>query len=1306
MNFTRISTLTFVLLQFHFFAQNEVKEVSRILLSNPSDTALIHIEMSNANYDRQKNDLPYFTVSETTTYDQSASPNLVVKKTALVEEPHASLIKKYFSKFLTNQFVIEKTPSLSKNQNLNHHKLFPFRYNNLGQLEELITYDVTWQVTTVNNSAARSASGFANNSVLANGNWYKIAVTQTGIHKLTKSFFNSIGINTGSLDASKIRVFGNGGKMIPERNKDFRYDDLEENAIKIVLAQDGSLDYALFYATGTTEWVNTNSATGLKFSAVKSLYSDTSFYFINVDQGNGKRITTKASLSQSPDFNSNTYDYFNYHEENVVNFAKSGRDFYGEYFDLTTSYGFQLGEGNNDFIVNDDIIAEVTLAAFYKDPTDFIINGNGLNFGITTSGITLGNYSDLAAAVTKTSKGPNTTNSELTFSITKQTSKSLGWLDKITVNARRSLNLVNRQFSFRDSRVTGLNKTCNFSINNTSSGTINLWNVTDRVNPVEQSFNSNGSALNFVCSVDSLNEFCIAPVNDFYTPVYVGKVINQNIHAISKANYLIITHPLLIKEAEYMGAFHKQKEGLSYAVVTTDQIYNEFGSGKQDVAAIRDFIRMVYSRTISLPEDQQLKYVLLMGDGSFNNKNRNIVNNSNLIPTYQSHESLNPVRSIVTDDFYGLMDPDEGYYAENDNAGAIDLGIGRFTCRTVTEAKAVIAKIENYYKKDPNYVANNSAPETSIILNESPRGDWRTWMLFLADDEDGATHMKQSENLANTVKLVAPLYNLDKINLDAYQRFSTPGGYRYPDAAEDFLKRMKKGALIFDYTGHGGEVGLTAERLIDLDIVKNLDNFNKLPLFITATCEFSRYDDPGRTSAGELCLISPKGGAIALLTTCRVAYSNYNETINTEVLKRLFTRLPNGKWPALGDAIALTKATVGQQYYYANFHLLGDPALIMAYPDEKVVTSHINEAAVTPSILDTLGALSKVTIKGFVADNSGNKLSNFNGLVYPTVFDKEQTVVCLLNTEDSGIRYSNDDTAKIYPFQFKLQKNILYRGKCLVTNGEFAFTFIVPKDISFAYGPGKITYYATNGTEDASGYYNQLLVGGASSDATLVDNEGPRVNLFLNDKNFVSGGLTNEKPVLFADLTDSSGINTIGTGIGHDISVILDANSSKPVVLNDYYESNLNSYQSGRVRYPYTELTEGQHNLTFKVWDIQNNSSTVYTDFIVAKSAELALKHVLNYPNPFTTRTKFMFQHNQACNPLKVTVQIYTISGKIVKTIQKNTSCEGSEPEGIDWDGKDDYGDKLGRGVYIYKLAILDVDNKKAEKIEKLVILN
>ncbi len=1280
--------------------------VSNIVHSYASDTAELFVEISHACYDPFKNKLPFYVQSFITAYNQSAKPLLVVKKWLLVEDKHALVIKKYFSPYLSQNFEMEAVSSIHKNKNLNQYKLFPFRKNANNQIEELIDYDIKWEPVNSAGQAARGAAyNFTTSSVMAGGNWFKLGVTQSGIYKLSKSFISSMGLNVTNLDPSKIRVYGNGGKMLPELNKSFRYDDLLENAIQFVGDSNGVWDnseYFLFYASGPTDWKNNRKAPGLKFTATKNLYSDTSFYFVTADLGNGKRMPRQNSLSGQANYATSTYDYYAYHEEDIMNFGKSGRSFFGEYFDIITSYHFNWNEG--DFVVGDTVWAQADMIAASTQITQFVVTGNGLNLSVYTGTINAGElHADYAAPGSKMGFGLNTNNAELSINISKITSKSQGWLDKLTVNARRGISYSNKQFQFRDNRTARIGKTCAYTISTAPNLILSLWNVSDAINPFIQEYSSNSGGINFTALNDSASEYAIASTADYFIPQFVGKVTNQNIHSFEQADYVIVTHPLFLKQAEQLALFHQKNEGLTYAIATTEQIYNEFSSGRQDISAIRDFIRMLYSRNISL--GKEVRYALLIGDGSYNNMSRSLMNNSNLIPTYQSINSLSSTQSIATDDFFGLMDPDEGYNAENH--GFIDIGIGRFTCRSENEVKAVLAKIENYYKKDPNFTVNTSTPENCNTLSESPMSDWRNWLLFLGDDEDGALHMRDANKLTTLVKNSFPNYNVDKIFLDAYQRFSTPGGARYPDASTDFIKRIKKGALIFNYTGHGGEVGLTAERMVDMDMINTLDNFNKLPLFITATCEFSRYDDPSRTSAGELCLLNPKGGAIALLTTCRLAFSGPNYDLNRVLLSNLFNKLPDGSRPTLGDAIMATKASPqlpGQQFVYANFHLLGDPALKLAYPELKVNTSKINNVIINSGSSDTLGALSKITVSGFISDSSGVTMSDFNGLVYPTVFDKEQTVTCLMNLNSSA-----DDSQQmdpLTPFQFLLQKNILYRGKTQVVNGGFSFTFIVPKDISFSPGPGKISYYATNGLTDANGYYKQLIVGGGSTKNTLVDNDGPQATLFFNDKSFVNGGITNERPVFYADLSDSSGINTLGTGIGHDISAILDETSTKPVILNDYYEANLNSYQSGRVRYPFDQLSEGNHRLSFKVWDIQNNSSTIYTDFIVAPSAELALKHVLNYPNPFTTSTKFIFDHNQACNPLKVCIQIYTVSGKMVKTIQKTVLCEGFKPEGIEWDGKDDYGDRLARGVYIYKLAILDVENKKAEKIEKLVILN
>lgn len=1281
----------------------DVAKSSLIIRSSTADTSFLKVEYAGAQYDGQKNNLPFLVLSKITHYDQTAKAGLLIRKVVPVSEPHASVIKRYFTTYLTNSFQLYAVSGLSGRENLNPHRLIPFRLTANNELEELVDYEVNWQISGNNNSMLqKQSSAFKSQSVLSVGDWYKIATVKTGIYKITKPFLEGLGIDLSNVDPRNIQIYGNGGKMVPELNGAFRYDDLEENSIFVAGENDGVFDeedYILFYATGTAEWRKPKVASSLKFEAVKSLYSDSSFYFVTVGSTAGLRIGTQNGSALTPNVFSGTYDYYAFHEDNRYNFGKSGRAFFGEYFDVQNSYNFSWNDG--DYVVGDTIRALLSLVAIHTDTTQFLMSGNGINKIVTTPSLAVGSYlADYATYASGAFIGLNTDNNTINVLVQKLTAKSLGYLDKLTINARRYIKVNTKQFQFRDTRVTGPGKVCEFSIVKTQQGNPLLWNVTDPLHPFSVVYNSNGNNLSFVSTTDTLKDFCIAPESDFYAPVKVGKLENQNLHGISQADYLIVTHPNFVSQANRLAAFHNQKEGYSTAVATIDQIYNEFGSGKQDISAIRDFIRMLYTRGNALSSPRPVKYVLLMGDGSYNNMVRSTVNNSNFIPTYQSHESLSSTSSLATDDFYALMDPTEGFNAES--VGFVDVGVGRFICKTAEEINAVIAKIENYYKKDPNFQVSQQDPLNCSGSSESPMGDWRNNLLFLADDGDDAIHMRGADNLTQNVANISKIYNTDKIYIDAYQRISTPSGQRYPDAEEDLMRKIKKGVLLFNYTGHGGELGLTAERILEISSINSMDNFNKLPLFITATCEFSRYDDPGRTSAGELCLLNPRGAAIALLTTCRLAYSSTNDVLNSVVMDKMFTKLSNGKRPTLGDVIRLTKASPtlgGQYYYYANFHLLGDPALTLAYPEYKVVTSSVNNQSVTLSKIDTLSALAKITISGYVADTLGNKLNNFNGVVYSTVFDKEQDVVCLLNDPDSFDPLVNG------PFKYKLQRNTLFRGKTQVINGDFTFNFLVPKDISFAYGPGKITFYASNGTSDANGFYNQLVIGGASGN-TVVDNEGPVVSLYMNDKNFVSGSITNEKPLFYADLIDSSGINTLGTSFGHDITAVLNKAGSKPVILNDYYEASLNSYQSGRVKYPFEKLSVGDYQLSFKVWDIQNNSSNASLEFVVAESAELALKNVLNYPNPFSTKTKFFFEHNQACTPLKVSLQIYTISGKQVKTIQQNVQCEGFKTEGIDWDGRDEFGDKLARGVYVYRLSITTPDNKKAEKIEKLVILN
>jgi hypothetical protein len=428
-------------------------------------------------------------------------------------------------------------------------------------------------------------------------------------------------------------------------------------------------------------------------------------------------------------------------------------------------------------------------------------------------------------------------------------------------------------------------------------------------------------------------------------------------------------------------------------------------------------------------------------------------------------------------------------------------------------------------------------------------------------------------------------------------------------------------------------------------------------------------------------------------------YASFNSDLNESFFKAAFNPV-NGAMPRLGDVFQNMKSQPGNLNLNSrNFSLLGDPALRLAYPKYDIMTDSVNNVVVTGTSSDTLKALSMVTITGHIETN-GSVLKNYNGVLYPTVYNKTQNITTLGNNP------ANSNTNGGSPiYTFKLQKNVLYKGKVSVTNGYFKFEFIIPKDIAFQYGVGRISYYAENGDEDANGYYKQIIIGGVN-DSAGIDKTGPEIGLYMNDAKFITGGLTNEKPDLFAVLKDANGVNTVGNGIGHDITAVLDANTDHSIILNDYYQADLNSYKSGTIRYPFKDLSEGKHTLNLKVWDVYNNSSQSSTEFVVSESPTLALSHVLNYPNPFTTKTQFFFEHNQCCQLLNIQLQIFTISGKLVKNINKFVQAEGYRSDPIEWDGRDDFGDKIGRGVYIYRLKVKTSQGATAEKYEKLVILN
>lgn len=1174
---------------------------------------------------------------------------------------------------------------------------FPFRKNgNTGQWEKLASATLVMHYSSVAPAQIRSSNrSFVSSSVLAGGNgeWYKIGVVANGMYKVSYDFLNSLGVDMEDLSSDAINLFGNSFGMLPENNLDFRPDDLLKNSIQIYDGSDGFFgpgDYFLFYGKGPhTVKFNTS---GQFFYHTKHLYCDTSYYFININRSNPQpqRVSTVLQPDVATTHVVNAFDEMLYLEPDHVNFIKSGREWYGDLFDFSTEQTYSFSFPNIDLTQSVTVKADMAAKTPGNGTSNFVISGVGTSgsMTITIPGVGTGVYAAAAnPGNASMSFLPNGANVEIKVKFNKSTSLAQGWLNYLEVTARRNLVVSSSSsLEFRDKNSVGPGNIAAYQIVFNGAG-LKVWETTNPTDCGEYQLSINAAVHSFKTVSDELKEFiAFVPNNVSAQPISFGRVEEQDLHALSPSDLIIITHPDFLASAQELAQFHNS-EGTSSQVVTTNQVYNEFSSGIKDATAIKQFLRMFYERAAGDP-NLLPKYVLLFGDGSYDNKYR-LGGNTGFIPTYQSSQSTLVTVSFVSDDYFVLLDPLENM----NNSDQLDMAIGRIPCRNPDEAAGVVQKIK-LYSRNTGSVALNEFDCCNTDATANTMGDWRNWYAFVADDEDANSYIDAAEEFSDSLKLLHPIINIDKIFLDAYLQESTPGGERYPAVNEDIRDRVQKGALVINYIGHGGEVGWAHERILDLTTINSWSNNPRLPLFMTATCEFSRFDDPGRVSAGEYVLLNPYGGGIALLTTTRLVYSGPNEILNKNFNRYVLQR-ENGNPRTLGDIFMLTKnATISQilTSNTRNFTLLGDPAVRLKLPQHSIVADSVNQVAIG-SGTDTLKALSKITISGHIQDYLGNPLNGFNGVIWPTVFDKEQILYSL----------SNDPGSYVRPFD--LRKNVIYRGKASVVNGKFSFTFVVPKDISYQFGPGKLSFYAHDGTIDATGLNLGVIVGGTNPNAPS-DVQGPVIRLFMNDENFVPGSITNESPVMVAKVSDENGVNTVGTGIGHDITAVLDGNTSDPIVLNEYYESDANTYQSGLVSYPFSGLAEGPHTLKFKVWDVYNNSGEASTDFVVAKSAEIALEHVLNYPNPFTTRTTFFFEHNQSCSSLDVQIQIFTVAGKLVKTISETVKTEGFRIDPIEWDGTDDYGDRLAIGTYVYRVKVQAPDGNTLEKFEKLVILN
>ncbi len=1207
---------------------------------------------------------------------------------------------------ISNELIINHYIADTRKANNLHISMIPIRLNKRGEIEILVS--ATIQIETFGTSSLNKGSGFdfAEHSKLQSGDWYKVSITQDGIYKMDYNFLSGLGIDINNLDPNQINVYGNGGQMLPLENSIHRHDDIQLNSIYIHGAEDGSFDsndYILFYGKGPHTWTLNSDNTA--FTHEKHRFSSKAYYFIGIGIDPPKRIDTVTEVFTNTFTDVNTFNHYYFHEVNETNLNASGRELYGEHFDFQTEYSFS----NSGFsFSNIDVLSPVSVKARVVNITvqpevgewELSCNNNSKYF--TVNGRGTGSYHSKGVAKTVTIDPflPTSDNLSVNISFQKDYAHEEAYLDYIEINARRALVMEGSQLSIRDANSIGPGIVQKFNLTNSGS-LFKAWDVTDPINVKEIPLNGDGNDRSFMVHGDSLREFIVFKNSGYLSAQAVGQVENQDLHGLEQQDMIILAPPIFLSQAYELADYHRE-EGLLVSVVTPMQVYNEFSSGNQDITAIKSFCKMFYDRSTSEPN--MLDYLLLFGDASYNNQNIDPLT-SPLLLSYQNQNSLVPLQSFVTDDYFGFLGDYEGENSSDSAGITVDIGIGRFPINSVAEAQNAVQKIKSYTSN------NTQAVNNSCFSNEnSVFGDWRTKLVFVGDDEDGDLHIGSANITAVLIDTTYQEYNLTKIYLDAYQQETTPGGDRYPLAAKDLREKIEQGALVVSYFGHGGEVGWAHERIFDLPTINGFTNNNKLALFFTATCEFSRFDDPDRVSAGERLFLNQNGGAIALLSTSRPVYASGNLTLAKAFFAIAFEKdaetvsyglsglntLSNGL--RLGDITRITKNGIPSSNNKRSFTLLGDPALKIAYPKNVIEQDAILDEEGNP--INHVSALQKVTITGHIEDTNGNILSDYNGFLRPVVYDKAKVQQTL----------QNDITSD--PYSFKQQTSILYKGNASIENGVFSYTFIVPKDINYQQGEGKVSYYGLNDNSDAFGYnFNSesdqsFQISGQNENAE-EDLVGPEISLFLNNENFIEGSITNENPILIAKFKDDHGINTSNSGIGHDLTLVIDDNTQSTIILSDLYQSDLDTYQTGSLRYALKDLPQGKHTLTIKAWDIYNNSSSKTISFEVANSSGLVLENVLNYPNPFTTHTEFMFQHNQTCSTLDVGIQVFTISGKLVKTLN-NTIIPQHEgaTEKVSWNGLDDYGDKLGRGVYVYKLKVKTPSGLSEEIFEKLVILN
>ena len=1117
---------------------------------------------------------------------------------------------------------------------------------------------------------------YAEHSVLSSGIWLKVSASSKGICSVYAADLKSFGLD--NVPSGKIKLYGNGGGVLPESNASVAPDDLSELAIWMEDGGDGQFsgsDYFLFYAPGTDQWIwDTLSA---KFVFAKNFYADKAFYYITLNESISKRVQKEKPITGN--FKSVTsFDEQYRYELDSINFLRSGKEWYGE------DFGNQTGRlSERTFTAAPSGVVPGTIFLFTSEiagrsadqPNSMAVVINGKRIFEHTTAPLAGTLLEPSANTSRISAEGIAASGSLTvgYNFTGQSVNAQAWLNWFELQYRRSLDMTGlSQLVFRDAASVAAGEIVEFKISNPRND-VSVWDITDFKSAVGIPFSSQSNQLSFIRDVSSLRTYVVFSAASANRITVEGRVANQDLHGLAPVDMLIVTDPNLLQAAERLASFHRS-QGLTVHIETPSRIYNEFSSGIPDPTAIRNFVRMFYLRS-NPGSGKSPRFLLLFGGASYQYKGTAAAN-TNKVPSYQSDVSLDPLSTYVTDDYFGYLDPWENIQSSQP-APMLDIAIGRIPARNLQQANRVVDKILRY-----------NQPESL--------GSWRTGLTLVADDEDFNLHLYDAEYHAGMIERDFPAWQVKKIYLDAFEQQSNAGGSSYPQANKNILEDVNKGTLIWNYSGHGGSSRLAQETIMDAPTLAGWDNTTRLPLLITATCDFAPFDDPGQFSLGEELLVGRNNGGIGLMTTTRLVFASSNKVINHNFLRYILKKDSNGRYPTLGEALRNSKnftvSTSGDYVNARKFIMLGDPAMKLSIPEYTVKTTRINDRALI-SIADTLTALSTYTLEGVILDQSGKELSDFSGFVYPRLFDKPVVAKTKANDGQSiAVDYFSDG-------------GILYSGKVAVTNGKFRFTFTVPADADTRFGQGKLMYYADDGKRDAMGVDNHFVLGGRSA-APVKDAAGPVIKAYLDKETFKTGDRVSQTPLLLLKLTDASGFNISGNGIGHDMVAILDGDARSTMVLNDFFVPEAVQLGfAGSVSIRLEELAEGRHSLYVRAWDVFNNAGETVIEFEVVKQRDIRINSLKVFPNPLKQQSVFSLTMDGDTRDSKVLLAVFAGNGRLIWQQEKTINEANLRSLVIPWNESGKQDGSLPPGVYFCRVIVLNKEGLKTSKTVKLEIL-